>query len=170
MKFVTSTFAVSLLLLSAFSAPLSSASAGTNPTFSALLDKSAAAASSGDWRTGASLSRQILALPGLSTTQTAAGWSHLCTHLTNAAYLEEALVACNKSVALAPASYAAYLNRGNLMLAIGDRASARKDYNKAVALNPTAPVLSTAVVFASPASWVIPSSSDSAQLASVPAQ
>lgn len=73
-------------------------------------------------------------------------------------------------MALAPTSYAAYLNRGNLMLAIGDRASARKDYNKAVALNPTAPVLATAVSFTAPASWVIPSPGDSAKLAAAPAQ
>ena len=46
---------------------------------------------------GASYSRQLLALPALSTSQTAAGWSHLCTHLTNAAYFDEAQVACNKA-------------------------------------------------------------------------
>ncbi len=164
MKFVTSTFAVSLLLLSAFSAQ-----AETPATFETLLAKSAAAASTSDWRIGASISRQILAMPGLTKTQTAAGWSHLCTHLTNDADFDGATVACNKSVALAPASYAGYLNRGNLLLAMGDRAGARREYNKAVALNPTSPALSIAVSFASPASWVIPSPSDAAQLAAVPA-
>jgi Flp pilus assembly protein TadD len=148
MKLIATTFAVSVLALS-------SISGAKAETFSALLSKSTAAAETSDWRSGASYSRKLLALPDLSSTQSAAAYSHLCMHLTNLAQFDAALVACNRSVALEPTAWGSYVNRGNVYLALGDTAGARANYNRAKAMNPSAPILGKAMAYALPSAYVV---------------
>jgi len=148
MKFVASTLSASLFLLAS-----ATSVQAENPRVTALLSESATAALNADWQRGASLSRRLLSTPDLSSEIAAAGWSHLCVHLTNLADFGNAMVACNKSVALEPASWGNYMNRANLYVARNEMPQARSDYNRAKALNPSASVLEQA--YASPGSYIM---------------
>ncbi len=136
MKFGTSTLLASLALLS------SAVPAFAKDTFIDLMGQSTVAAQTRDWKGGAALGDRLLALPDLTTPQRAAIFSHLCMHFTNMSAFDDAGAACRKSVALDPTSWTVYLNRGNFMLAMGDKFAARVDYHKARELNPSAPTLS----------------------------
>jgi tetratricopeptide (TPR) repeat protein len=151
MKFVVSTLASSLLLLSIMSA----VQAKTPDTFSDLLRKSAAAATNGDWRMGVIYSQRLVALPSLTSAESAAAWAHLCTHLTNTQKFEAARVACDESIAFAPTSWAGYLNRSNLLFEIRDYSGAYKDFEKAKTLNPSAPLFKTMTAYSSTPLYVI---------------
>lgn len=166
MKFVTSTFAASLVILSTIAV----AHAERPATFTELLSQSTAAAVDGDWRMGESYSRRLIALPGLTPSDAAAGFSHLCMHLSNLGKFSDAFAACNKSIALEPDSWSTYLNRGNLRFAYGDKDGAKVDYMHARELNPSAPALTAAFAFTMSPKYVVPTpAGTSAQLANVSA-
>ncbi|MCA0202283.1 MAG: hypothetical protein LCH56_15865 [Proteobacteria bacterium] len=126
-----------LVLTSSLLASLSVVSAAQADTTSGLLDKSARAIVAEKWRTGLAATRELLDTPNLTTEQRAAGLTHLCIHLTQIGRTEHALRACDESIALNGADWGAYVNRGNVHSAMGNRIAAKADYKKAKELNPT---------------------------------
>ncbi len=163
MKFGTSALIATFALLSA------AVPAHAENSFQDLVTDSTAAAIDGDWAGGAVFSRHLLALDGISKAERAVGLSHLCMHLTNLKDFSGAGVACRQSLALEPASWRAHLNRGNFLLATGDKLGAKLSYGKARALNPSAPSLDKALNVYVPSTYVVQGITEaSAQIAEAP--
>ncbi len=127
-----------LVLTSSMLASLSIVSAAKADAASDLLDKSARAIVAEKWRAGLAATREFLDTPNLTADQRAAGFTHLCIHLTQIGRTDHALRACNESIALNGGDWGAYVNRGNAHSAMGNRIAAKADYRKARELNPAA--------------------------------
>jgi hypothetical protein len=75
------------------------ASSAQAETYNQLLDKSAKAMRSADWRGGLRHARALLDLPDLGRDERGAGLAHLCIHLTQLGQADEAQAACNETIA-----------------------------------------------------------------------
>lgn len=123
---------------------LASAAPARAETYAQLLDRSAAAIVAEDFRTGLVHSRDLVALPHLTRTQQAVAYTHLCINLSQIGRSTEALRACDEAVARDAGAWGAYVNRGNVRSAVGDRLAARADYRKAKSLSPSQPAVDVA--------------------------
>jgi tetratricopeptide (TPR) repeat protein len=115
----------------------SAVSAAQADTYSNLLDKSSQAIISEKWRTGLAATRDLLALPDLTSAQKAVGLNHLCIHLSQVGRTAQAIHACNASIALDASDWGVHVNKGNALSAAGFRIAAKASYRKAEELNPT---------------------------------
>lgn len=129
------------LLLTAFSGPIFSAEAAETP----YVAQGARALASGLWSQSAAYSLRALETPGLSAADTLHALTALCISQTKLANFEDAMSTCDKAVKASPAEWTAYINRGNLKAMLGYTSSAKADYARAQALNPTHPVVQAAM-------------------------
>ena len=133
MKIVSTLALTTSLVLAAFSAEAGTASL--------LLDQSAKSMAGEQWYRGAAVSQKALTLPNLTPQQKLTALNNLCIFQTKLGQFSDALETCNKSVALGAGQFANYMNRGNLLMMMGDVRAARGDYSKAKELNPSHPVV-----------------------------
>ncbi len=124
-----------------FLTTVSAAQAHDTSTIHSLLDKSADAVTAKNWVAGAGAASDLVETEGLTPLQTAMAQNNLCIHMTQLQRFGGALDACDAAVAYAPEAWAVYVNRGNLLYAMGKRGAAKADYAKAKTLNPTEPAV-----------------------------
>ena len=89
-----------------------------------------------DWAQSEKLATAAIDLGGLTVNEKTAALSNLCIALAQQRAFTQALAACNKSVAIAPARAGSYVNRGNLYAKLGKPTLAAADYAKAKSLEP----------------------------------
>jgi len=141
-------------LAAALLASAVSVSSANAETYVELLDRSSKAIVAQQFRAGLAVSREMVALPYLTRAQQAVAYNHLCINLSQIGRTSDALRACNQAVALDDKAYGSYVNRGNVLSALGYRPAARADYRVAKQLSPTAKAVNVAATLQSETPYV----------------